>query len=213
MHRPQATAQRRARRDDRPLVAHRHRRPCRSRQIDAGRPPAARDRQPAGRQARERSKRSASGAACLSNGRSCSTRCRPNATRASPSTPARSASAPDARDIVLIDAPGHAEFLRNMITGASQADAALADRSMRWKACATRPGGTAICCIFSASAGRGRRQQDGPGRLRPGKIRRDQSRDHRRSFPPWLFRRSDHPDFGARHGDGVAKHTPASGLV
>ncbi|HEY4921098.1 MAG TPA: phosphoadenylyl-sulfate reductase [Xanthobacteraceae bacterium] len=30
-----------------------------------------------------------------------------------------------ARDIVLIDAPGHAEFLRNMITGAAQADSAL----------------------------------------------------------------------------------------
>src|ERR1700727_1935105 len=29
------------------------------------------------------------------------------------------------RDIVLIDAPGHAEFLRNMITGASQAERAL----------------------------------------------------------------------------------------
>ncbi len=29
------------------------------------------------------------------------------------------------RDVVLIDAPGHAEFLRNMITGASQADGAL----------------------------------------------------------------------------------------
>ena len=29
------------------------------------------------------------------------------------------------RDIVLIDAPGHAEFMRNMITGAAQADAAL----------------------------------------------------------------------------------------
>ena len=32
--------------------SHRHRRPCRSRQVDAGRPPAARDRQPARRQAR-----------------------------------------------------------------------------------------------------------------------------------------------------------------
>src|SRR5215510_11509519 len=29
------------------------------------------------------------------------------------------------RDLVLIDAPGHVEFLRNMITGAAQADAAL----------------------------------------------------------------------------------------
>src|SRR5262247_2727547 len=30
-----------------------------------------------------------------------------------------------ARDFVLIDAPGHTEFLRNLITGAAQADAAL----------------------------------------------------------------------------------------
>ena len=29
------------------------------------------------------------------------------------------------RDVVLIDAPGHTEFLRNMITGAAQADAAI----------------------------------------------------------------------------------------
>src|SRR5262249_27611890 len=30
-----------------------------------------------------------------------------------------------ARDFVLIDAPGHTEFLRNLITGAAQADAAI----------------------------------------------------------------------------------------
>src|SRR5262245_35318233 len=29
------------------------------------------------------------------------------------------------RDVVLIDAPGHIEFLQNMVTGAAQADAAL----------------------------------------------------------------------------------------
>ena len=29
------------------------------------------------------------------------------------------------RDVVLIDAPGHVEFLKNMVTGAAQADAAL----------------------------------------------------------------------------------------
>ncbi|HEV2957463.1 MAG TPA: phosphoadenylyl-sulfate reductase [Xanthobacteraceae bacterium] len=29
------------------------------------------------------------------------------------------------RDVILIDAPGHGEFLRNMVTGAAQADAAL----------------------------------------------------------------------------------------
>src|SRR5207244_4318738 len=31
----------------------------------------------------------------------------------------------ETRDFVLIDAPGHTEFLRNMITGAAQADAAI----------------------------------------------------------------------------------------
>lgn len=31
----------------------------------------------------------------------------------------------NSRDVVLIDAPGHAEFLRNMITGAAQADGAV----------------------------------------------------------------------------------------
>ena len=53
------------------------------------------------------------------------------------------------RDIVLIDAPGHAELLRNMVTGAAQADAALllidASEGVRDQLAATF-----ICCIFWA---------------------------------------------------------------
>ena len=99
--------------------------PCRSRQVDADRPPAARDRQPARRQARaaQGCQRAARHAVRMVVPARCA------ADRARPehhaSTPARSASARRARDFVLIDAPGHAEFLRNMITGAAQADAAI----------------------------------------------------------------------------------------
>ena len=116
VHRSQAGA---------PAGPHRDRRPRRSRQIDADRPAAARDRQPAGRQtgSAEGGQRAARHAVrMVVPARRAADRARPGHHA---STPARSASAPPSRDIVLIDAPGHAEFLRNMITGAAQADAAL----------------------------------------------------------------------------------------
>ena len=56
---------------------------------------------------------------------SCSTRCWRSRSRTSPSTRRRSSSAPPARNYVIIDAPGHKEFLKNMITGAASADAAV----------------------------------------------------------------------------------------
>ncbi len=55
------------------------------------------------------------------------------------------------RDVVLIDAPVYAEFLRNMITGASQADGAVLIIDAL-EGVATRPDATAICCIFRASS-------------------------------------------------------------
>src|SRR5246500_5689409 len=68
------------------------------------------------------------------------------------------------RDIVLIDAPGHAEFLRNMITGAATArGGGLDDRSARRRA-RPAPPPRLFVAFARDQAGRGRRQQAGPGR-------------------------------------------------
>ncbi len=103
-----------------------------------------------------------------------------------------------ARDFVLIDAPGHAEFLRNMITGAAQADAAIlvidATEGVRDQTAAARlppaPAG-------AAAADRGR-QQDGPYRLRHDALPRDRDRDTDLSDGPRVAADGDHPDLGAR---------------
>ena len=89
------------------------------------------------------------------------------------------------RDVVLIDAPGHAEFLRNMITGASQADGALliidALEGVRDQ---TRRHGYLLHLLGDQTGRRGR-QQDGPGRFQRHPIPGDQRRDFRASDRPW----------------------------
>ena len=69
------------------------------------------------------------------------------------------------KDFVLIDAPGHAEFLRNMITGAAQADGAIlmvdATEGVREQ---TRRHGY-LAALAGTGAGDRRHQQDGPHRL------------------------------------------------
>jgi len=104
------------------IGACRHRWPRRSRQIDLDRPPAARNRRPAGRQARrtqgrERTPRHGVEWSFLLD--ALQTERDQGITIDTSQIRLRT----PARDVVLIDAPGHAEFLRNMITGAAQADA------------------------------------------------------------------------------------------
>ena len=98
----------------------RHRRPCGPRQVHLGRPAVPRHRLAAGGQAGATPARSPSAAACRSSGPTSWTPSRPSATRTSPSTPRRSGSAPPKRHYVIIDAPGHKEFLKNMVTGAAR---------------------------------------------------------------------------------------------
>ena len=77
---------------------------------------------------RASSKRSgtrASATRSRSSTRSCSTRSRTSRRRASRSTRRACSSRRARRHYIIIDAPGHIEFLKNMITGAARAEAAL----------------------------------------------------------------------------------------
>ncbi len=88
------------------------------------------------------------------------------------------------RDVVLIDAPGHAEFLRNMITGASQADGAvLIIDALEGVRDQTRRHGY-LLHLLGHQAGRDRRQQDGPRRFQRGTLQGDQRRDFGASDRP-----------------------------
>ena len=56
------------------------------------------------------------------------------------------------REYVIIDAPGHKEFVKNMVTGASRADAALHPDRRLTRASRSRRAATDTCCASSAFA-------------------------------------------------------------
>jgi bifunctional enzyme CysN/CysC len=114
-----------------------------------------------------------------------------------------------ARDFVLIDAPGHTEFLRNMITGASQADAALllvdASEGVREQ---TRRHGYLLQLLGVRQIAVVINKMDRVG-FDPERFREIETEitAHLKSLgltPAAII------PISARQGDGVAKHTPAT---
>jgi bifunctional enzyme CysN/CysC len=84
----------------------------------------------------------------------------------------------DRRKFIVADTPGHEQYTRNMVTGASTADAAVLMVDAR-KGVLTQTRATATWCRCSASATcGGGHQQDGSGRLQRGSPTA-----HRRGLP------------------------------
>ena len=101
------------------------------------------------------------------------------------------------RRFIIADTPGHEQYTRNMVTGASTADLAIVLIDARKGVIAQSKRHAFISSLLGDPA-RGRvRQQDGPGRLRRGGVRRDRRglRSLRRA--PGDARRHLHPDLGA----------------
>ena len=111
------------------------------------------------------------------------------------------------RQYVIIDAPGHKEFLKNMVTGAAKAEAALLliDAAEGVQEQSRRHG----YLLESAGHPADRRpgQQDGLARLFPGALQRIE-----REFRAFLKTIGVEPKcfipIAAKHGDNIATRSP-----
>ena len=131
------------------------------------------------------SRRRRSGAATGTSISRCSpTACAPSASRASRSTSPIARSSTPRRRFQLADAPGHVQYTRNMVTGASTADLAIilvdarngvVEQTRRHAYITTHP---------ARAAHHGRGEQDGSRRLVAGALRRDRPATSRRSASP-----------------------------
>ena len=104
------------------------------------------------------------------------------------------------RDYIIIDAPGHIEFLKNMISGAARAEAAVLvidakegvrENSRRHGYILSMLGIRQVIVV---------RQQDGPGQVRPGPLPRHRDRVPR--VPRGHRRRQPAPLHPRRRGEG-----------
>ena len=96
------------------------------------------------------------------------------------------------RSFVLADTPGHVQYTRNMVTGASTAELALILVDARHGVVEQTRRHLAVTGPARRAARRARGQQDGPRRLGRGEVRRDRGRV-RPSGRPFRHRRRRSP--------------------
>ena len=122
----------------------------------------------------------ASGATSTPTWRCSPTACGPSASRASPSTSPTATSPRPKRKFIIADTPGHIQYTRNMVTGASTADLALILVDARKGILEQTRRHAFLVVAARHPAPRAVRQQDGPRRLGP----RSASRRSRPSSAP-----------------------------
>ena len=83
------------------------------------------------------------------------------------------------RTFIIADTPGHVQYTRNMVTGASTADLALVLVDARNGVVEQSRRHAFIASLLRHPAPRRRRQQDGPRRLERGALRGDRRGVHR----------------------------------
>ena len=114
------------------------------------------------------------------------------------------------RSFILADTPGHVQYTRNMVTGASTADLAIVLVDARNGVVEQTKRHAFIASLLGIPHMVAGRQQDGPRRLRRAGLRRRSSRTSRRS-PPSLdvARHRLHPDVRRCEGDNVVDRSEA----
>ena len=101
------------------------------------------------------------------------------------------------RDFVIADCPGHVQYTRNAITGASTADLAIVLVDARYGVVEQTRRHSLLMSLLGVPHLADRRQQDGPRRPLRGPLRRGARGVHRVRRPPRPARRDVHPDLGA----------------
>ena len=101
------------------------------------------------------------------------------------------------RKFIIADTPGHIQYTRNMITGASTANLALILIDARNGILEQSRRHAFLASLLGVPAPRALRQQDGPRRLRPGRVRAHQGRVPRLRDQARRARPRVHPGVGA----------------